>query len=178
MKQSFKNQSIFLLLLIASYGLSANVLNVPQIFQEQTQWCWAGTSQAIFRFYGVHLSQTEIAQVGSGGRNEWIYLYGRSGFRSSIQNIFSHWSVGSQAHARALSLAEAGQQIQINRPFIVRWGWNTGGGHFVVVRGLEVAVNQAYIMDPWYGKGYQVVNFNWLHNDGRHLWTHTLTTVR
>lgn len=166
--------------LIISFTHSAfsTVLNVPQVFQQQTQWCWAGTTQAVFQFYGIHLSQPQIAQFGSGGRNEWIYLYGQSGFRSSIKNIFNHWGVASQPFPRALTTVEAKQQMLMNKPVIVRWGWRTGGGHFVILRGLNETNNQAFIMDPWFGKGHQIVNINWLKNSRRHAWTHSLTTAR
>ena len=39
----------------------ATVLTVPQEWQEQDQWCWDATSQAILQFYGVSKTQTQIA---------------------------------------------------------------------------------------------------------------------
>ena len=37
------------------------------------------------------------------------------------------------------------------KPFIIRWGWTTGGGHFLVGRGIES--NIIHYMDPGFGDG-------------------------
>ena len=58
---------VLLLLLFSSNGFADGVLAVPEKFQEENQWCWAGASQAIFEYYGIILTQTQIAQYGTNG---------------------------------------------------------------------------------------------------------------
>lgn len=58
---------------------SATILDVPQKYQEKSQWCWAGCSQAILEYYGTIVPQTDIAAYGTPDTaNTWNWLYGQS----------------------------------------------------------------------------------------------------
>ena len=48
------------IILCCSVG-QANILNVPQYYQEQTNWCWAGSSQMVIAYYGTSVAQCTIA---------------------------------------------------------------------------------------------------------------------
>jgi hypothetical protein len=67
-------------------------------------------------------------------------------------------------------------ELSNGRPFVIRWGWYTGGGHFVV--GYGKSGNTIYYMNPWYGEGKKIADYDWVIDDGNHQWTHTnvLTT--
>lgn len=176
--------SISLILCVGS--LQAQVLNMPQVIQEQDQWCWAGVTKSVLAYYGVNRNQCEIAEYArevitwgdygsvdcctdsSQGCNYWNYNWGYPG---SIQDILLHFGNIHNNGTGALSLAAATAEVTAGRPFIVRWGWTTGGGHFVVGHG--VSGNNVYYMNPWFGEGSHVSTYNWLVNDGSHTWTHT-----
>src|ERR1043166_5424105 len=82
--------------------LNAQVLTVPQVIQEQDQWCWAGTTKCVLDYYGYPHDQCEIAEYArsviswhsfgttdccvdpSLGCNYWNYNYGSAG---SMQDI-------------------------------------------------------------------------------------------
>ncbi|ESU27375.1 hypothetical protein FLJC2902T_20800 [Flavobacterium limnosediminis JC2902] len=187
-----KKTILFFVLFLSLYDLKAQQLNVPQVIQEQNQWCWAGVSKSILNYYGTNVSQCQIAdyarQVISWnnfgsvncctnpnlGCNYWNYAWGYSG---SIQDILVHFSnIQNYGYSNALSLSQISTQIGAGRPFVVRWGWVSGGGHFVVGHGINGS-NISY-MDPWFGEGYHISTYSWLVNDGNHNWTHTniLTT--
>jgi len=155
----------------------ATVLNVPEKFQEENQWCWAGVSQAILEYYNVITSQTAIAQYGTEGANIWNWLYGSSSSptRRGINMILENWGVANTYGYYILSKIEVQNEIDALQPFVIRWGWDSGGGHFVVGRGIET--NDVYIMDPWPGNGYSINDYNWVVSGGGHTWTHTLETV-
>ena len=152
-------------------GIAA-VLPVAQKYQEKTQWCWAGCSQAILEYYGVAATQTAIAAYGTPRiDNTWNYLYGTDGSRRGIDMILDHFAgIDSTPYARCLSEPEVDSEISAGRPPVVRWGWDSGGGHFVVARGIDGGM--IYLMDPWYGPTINA--YSWVVSGGGHTWTHSL----
>jgi ABC-type bacteriocin/lantibiotic exporter with double-glycine peptidase domain len=151
----------------------ATVLNVPQRYQEQTQWCWAGCSQAILEYYGTIRTQTEIAQYGTDGANIWNWLYGSSTdpTRNGIDLILLHFAGLSTTPHATISEPQVQTEITARRPFVIRWGWDSGGGHFVVGKGIEG--DYVYLMDPWYGP--TINTYSWVVRGSSHTWTDTLT---
>ena len=175
----------FLLLFFVSNGL-ATVLNVPEKFQEQNQWCWAGSAQAVLSYYGTTVAQCDMAdfaRINNGWGadnccsnptgvicNQPNYMYGTAG---SLQAIMVNWGVNSNSMATYLSQPTVGSETDAGRPFVMRFGWYGGGGHFLVGRGLEV--NNVYYMDPWPGNGYTISTYDWVvYAPTHHDWTHTL----
>jgi hypothetical protein len=181
-----------LITIISPVFLNGQVLNVPLVTQEQDQWCWAGVTSCTLGYYCTPTPQCEIAEYtrtvatwynfgstdccvdASQGCNYWNYLYGALG---SIEDILNHFAgISNSGLGYALSVEEITTNIQLNRAFIIRWGWTTGGGHFIVGHGISG--NNIYYMNPWYGEGKKVATYSWICNDGSHEWTHTeiLTT--
>lgn len=180
--QAFR--AIVLCLPLAS---QAEFLNVPETFQEQTEWCWAGSSSAILSYYQKPMAQCEIANYtraqatswhdfGSencctnpkGACNYWNYNYGYPG---SIQEILRSKGIENRGTARALSLQEVRTELASKRPFVIRWGWKTSGGHFIVGQGLVDST--MYYMNPWPGEGYKIALYSWVLDNADHAWTHT-----
>ncbi len=184
---------IFIIVFFINSSLIANsqVLNVPQLFQEHDQWCWAAVSKCIINYYGYNVSQCEIAEYtrlnatwhnfGSTncctnpnlGCNYWNYNYGTNG---SIQNILQHWNIQNNGVAYYLSNYEIFQELSNHRPFLIRWGFTAGGGHFIVGHGLSGST--LYYMNPWPGEGLKMADYSWVVSSNDHTWTHTnvLTT--
>jgi hypothetical protein len=172
-----KYTGLLALVLLFSLGAgtgSATVLNVQQHYQEQDQWCWAASSQAILEFYRTNKTQTEIAQYGTDGQNIWNWIWGSSTdpIRNGINLILFHFAKLATTHYSS-SLLEAAVQTEINalKPFVVRWEWDSGGGHFVVARGIEGG--NMYLMDPW--NGPTINTYSWVCRGSTHTWTDTLT---
>ncbi len=179
---------IGLMLLAGLYSSQtrADVLAVPEVFQEQTQWCWAGVSRAVLLYYGSDVAECTIAEYTrtvatwhdfgsvdccvdpSQGCNYWNYNAGVTG---SIQDILTHWGVSNSGRLRALTQAEVGSEVSAWRPFIIRWAWSSGGGHFVVGHGIEG--DDLYYMNPWFGEGLKVGTYSWVVSGDSHTWTHT-----
>lgn len=151
----------------------AIILNVPQRYQEQTQWCWAGCSQAILEYYGTIKTQTEIAQYGTDGVNIPNLLYGSSTnpTRNGINLILLHFAgLSTTIYYTILSQPQVQTEINAHRPFVVRWQWDTGGGHFVVGKGIEG--DYVYLMDPL--NGPTINTYSWVVQGSTHTWTSTL----
>jgi type IX secretion system substrate protein/peptidase C39-like protein len=182
----------FSLIFLLSLHCYSQVLNVPEVIQEQNQWCWSGVSKCILDYYGYPQQQCDIAEYArtvitwtsfgtqnccvnpNAGCNYWNYNWGAAG---SIQDILVHFgNIQNYGVGGTLSLSQVNSEISSNHPFVVRWGWTSGGGHFVVGHGVNG--NDVYYMNPWFGEGLHISTYSWLVNDGNHSWTHTnvLTT--
>jgi len=176
---------ICLLLVNSSYS---QILNVPEITQEQNQWCWAGASKCILDYYCYPVEQCEIAEYARQvidwydfgntnccvnpnlGCNYWNYAWGYPG---SLQDILIHFgNIQNEPVWSYLSQAEISDELSAGRPFVIRWGWPSGGGHFLVGHGIDG--NYLHYMDPWFGEGLHISTYNWVVYDGNHTWTHTI----
>lgn len=167
--------ALLAVVLWALESAQAAVLAVPQKYQEQDQWCWAGCSQAVLSYYGTTVSQTEIAQYGTGGVNTWNYLWGSGTeggvYRRGIDQILNHFgSIQSTGSSGSLTWGTCQTEIAAGRPPIINWTWSTGGGHFVVLKGLDGTT--ATLMDPWYGP--TVNSYNWVVSGSSHTWEYSL----
>jgi hypothetical protein len=163
--------------------LASRYLDIPDVQQEQDQWCWAGCARAVFLYYGQDVAQCTVADYNWGRAdcctsptspacNNWTYLI------PNVQNILSHWSVDSSALWSSTSFNTVRSEINSDRPVWVRWGWSGGGGHFVVIRGYnDDSGNKVLYMDPWYGANY-LASYSWVVSGDNHTWTHSLTGIR
>lgn len=182
-----KKITLFLLTLITACQLKSQVLNVNEVIQEQDQWCWAAVSACVLDYYCAPTPQCEIAEYTrnvatwhnfgntdccedpSLGCNYWNYNWGYDG---SIKDILEHFGyIFNHGIGSYLVKDEIVSDIQDNRLFIIRWGWTDGGGHFVVGHGL--IDNNLYYMDPWYGEGLKIADYDWVVSGSYHTWTHT-----
>lgn len=185
-----------ILLLIAScclaVSMTAQVLNVNQIEQEQDQWCWSASSKTILDYYGFVKKQCEIAEwvrntatfhnfgttncctSASKGCNYWNYNYNEKG---SIQDILVYFgNLQNTGVAAALTQTEIQTELSKNRLFVIRWGWSAGGGHFIVGHGISGS--NVYYMNPWFGEGKKIGTYSWVKQGAAsggdtHTWTHT-----
>jgi len=126
-------------------------------------------------------TQPQIAAYGTPGTaNTWNYLYGvetepGQPVRNGVDYILSHFAgLGTNAYGVALSQAALTSQINLFRPVGIRWAWDSGGGHILAVKGVDV--NVVYLMDPWNGDT-EISTYAWVvrsDSDG-HTWTDSLT---
>lgn len=156
---------------------SAGVLNVEQKYQELNQWCWAGSCQAVLRFYGITPSQTNIAIYGTGGSNVWNYLWGQGTdpgdhiFRRGCDLIINNFGgVAGTGFTGTLTASQLQAEIDAFRPAFINWAWDSGGGHILVARGM--VNSNVYLMDPWYGPSAN--DYAWVVKGGGHTWRWTI----
>jgi hypothetical protein len=169
------------------------LLDVPEKAQEHNQWCWAGASQSTLEYYKTTVTQCDIANWAFGRGdccgnatfnwshicNYWNNILGDSAYGKpggSVHGIMTHWSIDANTIWNALSQASAVAEIDAEHPFILRFGWTGGGGHFLVGYGYDQAGLYLDYMDPWPGNGYTKSLYSWTVSASDHSWTHTLTT--
>jgi len=182
-----KKITLIIAFLILYKGSSTQVLSVNAVIQEQNQWCWAAVSACVLAYYGTNKSQCEIAEYtrsvatwhnfgsvdccvnSNQGCNYWNYNWGYAG---SIRDILIYFGgIDNVGVGSALSQQLIAAELSANRLFIIRWGWTGGGGHFLVGHGLSGG--NLHYMDPWYGEGLKVANYDWVVSSTNHTWTST-----
>jgi hypothetical protein len=168
--------------------LSGQVLPVPLVFQEQNQWCWAAVSKSVLDYFGYTVSQCQIADftrtsatwydfgtqnccvAPSGACNHSNYAWGESG---SISDILKHFgNIQIIGRTDSLSINEISAELKNARPYIISWGWTTGGGHFLVGHGLDKEM--LYYMNPWPGEGFKIALYDWVVSSSEHHWKATI----
>lgn len=177
---------------VAVAGSGYKYLNVDEVIQEHSNWCWAASSVDVLRFYGMNPNQCDVVNWAYGinyacGNNSFYWnswantangMYGSSG---SIQDILNSWGVSNQAYATYLSWNSIVSDVNANRPFVIRFGWYGGGGHFMVGYGYydQGGTPMVGYMNPWPGEGYSWSNYNWMvYAAYDHSWTHSLRMTR
>ena len=161
--------AIVLLLITFGAGFSrAGILNVPQNYQEQNEWCWAASSQSVLAYFGVNLTQTQIAQYGTGGQNIPNYVAASSATENGVNAILNHFDgIASTGYGGALAQDALARDFDLHgAPVVILWNWDGGGGHILVVHGLVNGT--AYLMDPW--NGPTIASYDWVVRGGTHTW--------
>lgn len=180
-------------LLLPSVALG-KFLGVPVIGQEQTNWCWAGCAKAVRCYYSSPVNQCDFVIYACQRRgwcssancdtcctnpgnatccNKSNCLYGANG---CLGDLLSHWSINSSGSADELSLATVRSEINDNlRPFIINWYWTSGGGHYIVARGIDASDNVYYMNPLPVGTGsYNVGTYSWMVSSSDHTWEYSL----
>jgi hypothetical protein len=182
----------YLLCLYSFYAQAGN-LPVPLRFQEQTNWCWAGTSQSILQYFGNNVAQCNIVNwalsrsdccnsPSSAACNVPLSMYGSSG-NDSTQAILQHFgAITSIGQASTLSPAAIVAEMKAGRPFAIRWLWNgSTNAHLLTAKGFIGNDNNGlmYLNDP--ANAERITDYNNAvsdtvpNNTPDHTWTHTLS---
>lgn len=181
-------KSMLLITLVVTFLVADKLIPIEETIQRKDQWCWSGCSTPMLNYYGESVSQGEIVEYayGDSAINQWNWLVGHSAvqyqgktyYPHGINEIMDNWNTDNEVHYSSLSQSQWKSEVDAGNPFVIRWGWDAGGGHFVV--GMGYLSNGNYqVMDPWFGCGYTVQSYNWVATaKGKGNWTHSLTTDR
>jgi hypothetical protein len=198
MKTAIVSSLVLALLTLAPCRGMAKFLSVPIAGQEQTNWCWAGCTQSVLSYYGTSVSQGSIATTACRNHspawctpcttdagycgtnptdpnccNRSNCLYGAGG---CIADLLQTWGVNSTGSTGTLSLTTIRTEINTNcRPIIINWYWTSGGGHYIVARGVNSG-NEIYYMNPLPvgSGGYHIASYSWVVSSSDHTWQYSL----
>ncbi|MBK5278526.1 MAG: C39 family peptidase [Bacteroidia bacterium] len=167
--------TIFLLLNVPIVGgLCHAFVYAPVAYQEHSNWCWAGASKSVLGYYGTTVQQCDIANYAIRNNsccgnnifswnnvcNSGNYLGGHGINSGDVQDILSHWGVGSNYKQSILSLQDCVSEINKGKPFIIQVNYSNNNAHILVVDGYDLnnsGVNYIHYMDPAFG--YSVENY-------------------
>lgn len=191
-----KNIIILTIFLMALLNTNINTnaqtgVYCPSYIQEQTQWCWAACTKMVYWNYepgsinqcdAVNVSKSNEFYTGCNNLansyasactspstfNSPQSLYGCNG---SLQNILSNYGISSTAYSYSFSASTVASNTAARKLMIARWGWNGGGGHFVVINRYKNG--NVYFNNPL--SGSVIWNYNTFKTaNGQGNWTHTL----
>jgi len=164
--------------------LGAKSLSVPQINQEQTQWCWAACADMVLHYYGNSgVRQCDFAN----------WLFGQTGCCASpsspvcnqpcavndVQRVYTQWGILSAPSSGTVPFSTLEFEINGDRPVEVAYAWTGGGGHVAVVSGWDRNATGPFVRinDPAYGSG-GVYYSDLLTAYGLGTWFYTWTGIR
>lgn len=134
--------TLMLIAFIVSASFAAQI-GVELVPQEKDQWCWAATSEAILKFYGLtELTQTEIVTHVKGSP------VNQTGGGQEIANGINDFLECNAQAVSPLQESELKSRADNKNPLGIGWMWNQGGGHIVVYDGYKDDGTHV-IMDPW-----------------------------
>ena len=130
---------------------------VPLIAQQQSEWCWAATTQMILaalddeRFAGDPATvQLELVRsVDPVWRSHRpAHQLNTGGWPPFAQWGFEHTEL---ANPETLSAEQARAEIDAGRPFAISWHYPNGGGHMLVIVGYLWIGDVLWLVahDPW-----------------------------
>lgn len=153
------------------------LLNIPYFRQEQTNWCWAGCSQMIYRFYGINnIAQCDMATAQFGAAccsNPSSSVCNQANWpENALQRVGIH----SARTNGAANIFTVRSELGASRPMMTYYAWTGGGAHVAVLRGVY-ADGDLDIHDPWYGAGRRTYN-TVLSGYGYGQWSMSYTGIR
>jgi hypothetical protein len=154
---------------------SWTALGVTMQKQVQDEWCWDASGLTLANYWGYHqYSQYDFCHLAAQG--SWLDCndqpatlddmangLARMGFRNSGYDLY-----------RSASFSETSNEIANGRPFAVRIGWSTGGGHMNVIYGYDSTSNMIAVGDPWpTTQTYTWWNYSTYASNNQFQWTHS-----
>ncbi|MFI9308688.1 papain-like cysteine protease family protein [Streptomyces triculaminicus] len=152
------------------------LLNIGMQKQVRDQWCWDASGLTIANYWGyTNYNQYDFCRLAAQGNsgldcNNQPATLGdmanglrNMGFRNSGTDLW-----------RNASFAETQSEIANGRPFAVRIGWTSGGGHMNVIYGYDSASNMVAVGDPWPStQTYTWWNYSTYAGNNSFRWTHS-----
>jgi len=164
-----KGFTVLCCFIIGANATFANRLNITRTRQEQSNWCWAASTQMVLSKYGIQKEQTDIVTAIKGSPvNQTAQGY-------EIVRAIQWGGVSSSENQSALSEEETKSCADSGSPFVFGWLWSQGGGHALVYDGYEG--NQYFVHDPWQNNGTSAHSYYSLTNaGGKGRWGLTITS--
>ncbi len=164
--------SIVIATIILACNVQGKTLAVPTVGQEQGNWCWLGSTDAIMRYVGFEnpttkkpYRQCEILQWVLSYNDKNVtdvcihptkYNYGE--WPPGVHEIINHYNntttkVNVSADyplSREATFDEIKYQIEHYNPMFRKIDWSWGGAHLTVVKGFveDETGKKVVIMDP------------------------------
>jgi len=153
--------------------------------QLETNWCWAAVASSISQYVSVAFSQCEIVNQ-QVGRTDCCINPSSSNCNQSgyLDQALQFVNCFAYEEDQASSYTEVRGALLTNLPPCIRIGWSGGGGHFIIIKGLDPngsaapAAFSLLVSDPIYGDSW--VTYEALTNglyQGSGTWTNTYFTT-
>ncbi|MFB6807269.1 papain-like cysteine protease family protein [Streptomyces sp. NPDC056387] len=153
---------------------TAKTIKIDMQKQVRTQWCWDASGVTIAKHWGRSVSQEQFCQLAAQGT--WVDCNNQPATLEDMANGLARLGLSNSGRSlyRNASFSESVTEIAAGRPFAVRIGWRTGGGHMNVIYGYDSATNMVAVGDPWQTtQTYTWWNHATYVNNNSFQWTHS-----
>ncbi|KPC64403.1 hypothetical protein ADL29_12645 [Streptomyces chattanoogensis] len=150
-------------------------LKIDMQKQDQDQWCWDASGLTIAKYWGFNqVNQQDFCRLAAQNSN--LSCDNQPATLDDVANGLANIGLGDtgQGLDRSASFSEVGKEIDGKRPFPVRIGWNSGGGHMNVIYGYDPSSQMIAVGDPWQTtQTYTWWNYDDYVNNSKFQWTHS-----
>ncbi|MFM7160299.1 MAG: papain-like cysteine protease family protein [Planctomycetaceae bacterium] len=149
--------------------------------QVHSNWCWAATGVSTDRYYrpASALTQCSVANLVTGSTS-CCQSPGPCNQQRSLNLVLARLNclAPNGFITGRLTFAQLRTRLVAGRPVAVRIEWSGGGGHFVVLDGVEVAGGVQYVTvrDPASGTTRVAYSTFCTAYRGSGTWTHSYLT--
>ena len=194
--------SCLLMCLVIFQAVPSMAMIVPlqMVQQQQTNWCWAGSTSAIESFYSRSNSQCEMANYlltrlygylpdnccryaplslpntnppHLCNQGNYLLTSERVGNVQEIMN--NNYTTPNSGVASSLSQADVQTEIYAGRPFEMRWDWLPWGSGAHALVGYGLTGNMMNYMDPWpWNPQSNAASYTSVVSNASHIWTQTV----
>ena len=165
------------------------IINVPQIKQEQSNWCWAACAEMVLSYYDAPATQQCKFANKILGKTECCLEpvspdCNKPCRKEDISKLYSSNYISSKFVGNVVSFSKLQSEIEADRPVEVAhfWGDNGKTGHLVIIRGWCVDGKEefVYINDPGDSPGEDriITYYELLTPYGQGNWTWTWVEIR
>jgi hypothetical protein len=150
---------------------------IPQIYQEQTEWCWAACAQMVLQFYGEDAPQCALATQLLGEAccdNPSDPLCNEPAPVPNLASLYGVWGHNAVLANGDVSFETLQDEVGINQPVEIGFSWGDGTGHQILVCGWNIDSQGGYLLvnDPRWGSGpVYYVNLQAAYGWGTWLYT-------
>ncbi|GGU95921.1 hypothetical protein GCM10010211_73810 [Streptomyces albospinus] len=150
-------------------------LTIDMQKQVQDQWCWDASGLTIAKFWGyTKYNQYDFCRLAAQNRN--LSCNDQPATLDDIANGLANIGLSNTGYdlSQSASFSQVGKEIDGGRPFPVRIGWNSGGGHMNVIYGYDPSSQMIAVGDPWPStQTYTWWNYNDYVSNSSFQWTHS-----
>ncbi|WKX72156.1 papain-like cysteine protease family protein [Streptomyces sp. XD-27] len=155
-------------------GTNSKTLKIDMQKQVRSQWCWDASGVTIAKFWGRDVSQERFCQLAA--QSGWVDCNNQPATLEDMAGGLARLGLSSSGRSlnRNASFSESNAEIAAGRPFAVRFGWRSGGGHMNVIYGYDSTSNMIAVGDPWQTtQTYTWWNYSTYVNNNSFQWTHS-----
>lgn len=144
-------------------------LNIPNVLQAQSNWCWAANSLAILNYYNIYTGQCTFVSYVKTGTTTPETCDNLGGWRWESQSGLDYFGVSSTQYTGTFSFTTVKSEINNNRPIYAEIAWlGTGdtvtGRHVQTIDGYYENTN-LIITDVSYMESLQGQHYSMDYND-------------
>ena len=147
-----KKICVFMLIVLCAFPVTTVMaknnpvkLNIDEVIQEKTNWCWAASAQCVSDYLGGDgLSQSKIVKNVKGKNvNEGANAKEQKQ-ALNVDGIDTNYTSSN------ISFSKIKKMIgEWSSPILVHIEWSSGGAHAVVIYGYYDDSKAISYMDPW-----------------------------